>query len=171
MNHDIPQPVPQGSDRTQDTENSRILAVADELRRRCKLYEAELRDSTKYVNRVLMTSLMALVGLLASCANKDRVMTCPRCEGGGYVVVLCPDCEGRGKEACDNCAGEGVEECSACRGMGGEQCARCLGTGFVACSVCDGMGYQECETCNGQGTVTKPCEDCGGTGEARVLSN
>lgn len=51
MNHDIPQPVPQGSDRTQDTENSRILAVADELRRRCKLYEAELRDSTKYVNR------------------------------------------------------------------------------------------------------------------------
>ena len=51
MNHDIPQPVPQGSDGTQTTENSRILAYTDELRGRCEVYEAELRDSTQYVNR------------------------------------------------------------------------------------------------------------------------
>ncbi len=31
MNHDISQPVPQGSDGAQDAENSRIAAIADQL--------------------------------------------------------------------------------------------------------------------------------------------
>ena len=50
MSHDISQPVPQGSDRAQDAENSRIEAIANELRRRCKLYEAQLGDSQPHVS-------------------------------------------------------------------------------------------------------------------------
>ena len=51
MNHDISQPVPQGSDGAQDAENSRIEAITDELRRRCELYEAQRGDSLKDVSR------------------------------------------------------------------------------------------------------------------------
>ena len=40
MDYDILQSVSQGSDGAQDAENSRIEAISDELKRRCKLYEA-----------------------------------------------------------------------------------------------------------------------------------
>ena len=50
MNDDLFQSVPQGSIGAQDAENSRIEAVADELRRRCKLYEAQRRDSESHVS-------------------------------------------------------------------------------------------------------------------------
>ena len=42
--------VPQGSDGAQDAENRRIEAIANELRRRCELYEAQRRDSQPHVN-------------------------------------------------------------------------------------------------------------------------
>ena len=45
MSHDISQPIPQGGDRAQDAENSRITAIADELDRLCAIHEAQLRDS------------------------------------------------------------------------------------------------------------------------------
>jgi hypothetical protein len=45
MSHDISQPVPQGSNGAQDAENSRIAAIADELKRLCTIHEAQLRDS------------------------------------------------------------------------------------------------------------------------------
>jgi len=45
MSYDISQPVPPGSNRAQDAENSRIAAIADELERLCAIYEAQLRDS------------------------------------------------------------------------------------------------------------------------------
>ena len=41
MSYDISQPVPQGSDGTQDAENCRIAAIADELKRLCTVYEAQ----------------------------------------------------------------------------------------------------------------------------------
>jgi len=41
MNHDILQPVPQGSDRAQEAENRRIAAIADELERLCTVYGAQ----------------------------------------------------------------------------------------------------------------------------------
>ena len=41
MSHDISQSVPQGSIGAQDAENSRIEAIANELHRRCELYEAQ----------------------------------------------------------------------------------------------------------------------------------
>ena len=50
MNDDLFQSVPQGSIGAQDAENRRIEAVADELRRRCKLYEAQRRDGQSYVS-------------------------------------------------------------------------------------------------------------------------
>ena len=50
MNDDLFQSVPQGSIGAQDAENRRIEAVADELRRRCKLYEAQRRDSESHVS-------------------------------------------------------------------------------------------------------------------------
>ena len=52
MNHDISQPVPQGSDGAQDAENSRIAAIADELERLCAVHEAQLRDSQTDVSRL-----------------------------------------------------------------------------------------------------------------------
>ena len=45
MNYDILKSVSQGGDRTQDAENCRIEAIADELRRRCELYETQHGDS------------------------------------------------------------------------------------------------------------------------------
>ena len=50
MSHDISQSVPQGSIGAQDAENCRIEAIADELRRRCQLYEAQRRDSQQDVD-------------------------------------------------------------------------------------------------------------------------
>lgn len=48
--HDLLKPVPQGSDGAQTAEDCRILEVANELRRRCQLHEAELRDGESHVN-------------------------------------------------------------------------------------------------------------------------
>ena len=50
MSHDIFQPVPQGGNGAQDAENSRIEAVANELRRRCELYEAQCGNSQPHVS-------------------------------------------------------------------------------------------------------------------------
>ena len=50
MDYDISQPVPQGGFGAQDAENRRIEAIADELRRRCELYEAQRGDSQPYVS-------------------------------------------------------------------------------------------------------------------------
>jgi hypothetical protein len=50
MNHDISQPVPQGSDGAQDAENSRIAAIADQLERLCAVHEAQCGDSQQNVS-------------------------------------------------------------------------------------------------------------------------
>ena len=50
MDYDILKSVSQGGDGAQDAENSRIEAIADELRRRCELYEAQLGDSQSNVS-------------------------------------------------------------------------------------------------------------------------
>ena len=49
MNDDLFQSVPQGSIGAQDAENRRIEAIADELRRRCELYETQRGDSQSHV--------------------------------------------------------------------------------------------------------------------------
>ena len=49
MDYDILQSVSQGSNGAQDAENSRIEAISDELKRRCKLYEAQLGDGQPHV--------------------------------------------------------------------------------------------------------------------------
>lgn len=41
MDYDISEPVPQGSDRAQETEDCRIAAIADELRRLCQIHETQ----------------------------------------------------------------------------------------------------------------------------------
>ncbi len=53
MSHDLLKPVSQGSDGAQAEENRRIAEVADELRRCCQLYEAQLRDGQGNVSGVL----------------------------------------------------------------------------------------------------------------------
>ena len=50
MDYDISQPVPQGGFGAQDAENRRIEAIANELRRRRELYEAQCRDSQPHVS-------------------------------------------------------------------------------------------------------------------------
>ena len=50
MDYDISQPVSQGSFGAQDAENRRIEAIADELRRRCELYEAQRGDCQPHVS-------------------------------------------------------------------------------------------------------------------------
>ena len=51
MNHDISQPIPQGSNGAQDAENSRIAAIANELERLCAVHEAQSGDSLQDVSR------------------------------------------------------------------------------------------------------------------------
>ena len=50
MYDDISQPIPQGSDRAQDAENSRIAGIASELERLCSVHEAQLGNCQKDVN-------------------------------------------------------------------------------------------------------------------------
>ena len=51
MSHDISKSVPQGSYRTQDAEDNRIAAIADELERLCAVHEAQCRDCQQNVTR------------------------------------------------------------------------------------------------------------------------
>ena len=55
MSHDIFQPIPPRGIGAQDAENCRIETIADELRRRCKLYEAQRRNSQPHVFRIRIT--------------------------------------------------------------------------------------------------------------------
>ena len=55
MNDDIPQSVSQRGSGEETAENRRIHEVADELHRRCQLYEAQLRDSQSDVNHLAST--------------------------------------------------------------------------------------------------------------------
>lgn len=41
MEYDIPKSIPQGSDGAQEAENSRIVAIANELNRLCRVHEAQ----------------------------------------------------------------------------------------------------------------------------------
>lgn len=50
MAYDISKSISQGSSGAETQENRRILEVAAELSRRCKLYEAQLRDGEKHVS-------------------------------------------------------------------------------------------------------------------------
>ena len=50
MNHDLPQSVPQGSYGAQDSEDRRILQVANELRRLCQIHETQCRAGGKNVD-------------------------------------------------------------------------------------------------------------------------
>ena len=52
MSYDISQSVPQRGSGEETAENRRIHEVADELRRRCQLYEAQLRDGQDDVNHL-----------------------------------------------------------------------------------------------------------------------
>ena len=50
MEYDISKPIPQGSNRAQDKENTRIAAISDELSRLCAIHEAQLRVSQTNVD-------------------------------------------------------------------------------------------------------------------------
>ena len=52
MSYEISQSVSQRVSGEETAENRRIHEVADELRRRCQLYEAQLRDGQKDVNHL-----------------------------------------------------------------------------------------------------------------------
>ena len=52
MDYDIPESVSQRGSGEETAENRRIHEVADELHRRCQLYEAQLRDSQGDVNHL-----------------------------------------------------------------------------------------------------------------------
>ena len=50
MEYDISKPIPQGSNRAQDKENTRIAAISNELSRLCAIHEAQLRVSQTNVD-------------------------------------------------------------------------------------------------------------------------
>ena len=52
MNYDISESVSQRGSGEETPENRRIHEIADELHRRCQLYEAQLRDSQDDVNHL-----------------------------------------------------------------------------------------------------------------------
>lgn len=51
MENDLSELIPQGGSGEEEIENSRIQEIADEISRRCQLYEEELRTSQKNVRR------------------------------------------------------------------------------------------------------------------------
>ena len=51
MSNDIPESVSQRGSRAETPQNRRIYEVADELYRRCQLYEAQLRDGQESISR------------------------------------------------------------------------------------------------------------------------
>ena len=59
MCYDLLKPVSQGSDGAQTEENRRIAEVANELRGRCQLYEAQLRDGKGNVNALAVEQYCA----------------------------------------------------------------------------------------------------------------
>ena len=52
MKDDVLKSVSQTGSGKEDAENHRIVKIADELRRRCQLYEKELRTSQSHVTRM-----------------------------------------------------------------------------------------------------------------------
>ena len=59
MDYDIPQSVSQRGSGEEAAENRRIHEISDELRRRCQLYEAQLRDGQSDVNHLEIEQRMA----------------------------------------------------------------------------------------------------------------
>ena len=51
MTDDILKPISQRGSGEENAENCRIYEVADELYRRCKLYEEQFRDGQEYVTK------------------------------------------------------------------------------------------------------------------------
>ena len=51
MKYDLSESISQRSSGEKDSENHRIKEIADEIRRRCQLYETESGDSKVHVNR------------------------------------------------------------------------------------------------------------------------
>lgn len=51
MKYDLSESISQRSGGEKDTENHRIKEIADELRRRCQLHEAESRNGQSYNNQ------------------------------------------------------------------------------------------------------------------------
>jgi len=49
MNNDLPESVSQRGSRAETPQNRTIYEVADELYRRCQLYEAQFRDGQTYI--------------------------------------------------------------------------------------------------------------------------
>ena len=49
MSNDIPESISQRGSGAETPQNRRIYEVADELRRRCQLYEAQLRTGQEYI--------------------------------------------------------------------------------------------------------------------------
>ena len=62
MDYDILKSVSQGSDGAQDAENSRIAAIADELRRLCQLHEAQPGTGQAHVTPFEREQRMAALG-------------------------------------------------------------------------------------------------------------
>lgn len=52
MDYDISKSVPQRGSGEETPENRRINEIADEIRRRCQVYEAKLRDGQGHVSRI-----------------------------------------------------------------------------------------------------------------------
>jgi len=81
MDYDISQPVPQGSFGAQDAENRRIEAIANELRRRCELYEAQRRDCLQDVNHFEAEQRVAEV------FAKENGLWLPRNHGDRFLIL------------------------------------------------------------------------------------
>ena len=74
MDYDLSQSVSQRGSGEETAENRRILEVADELHRRCQLYEAQLRDSQNDVGRFEVEQRVA------EQFAKENGMWIPMCE-------------------------------------------------------------------------------------------
>ena len=111
--------------------------------------DEDIDDLLEYLDDAVLKEIpysKELYDILNSIKNEHMNITCPDCEGKGYVD--CSECNGDGAIECYECAGEGYIEDEDDNTV---TCPDCNGTGVVDCGDCCGSGHIECETCEGNG--------------------
>lgn len=91
-----------------------------------------------------------LYNILYLIKNEHMDITCPNCQGYGYVD--CSECDCDGTIDCYECSGEGYIEDEDDEDNK-ITCSFCNGEAVIECGECCGEGHIECESCKGEGRV------------------
>ena len=93
---------------------------------------------------------------------------CQFCNHEGYRFALCSNCDGIGKvtETCYYCKGGRLINCQTCFGEGVQITSDAFGKRlYRSCPTCDGKGHHSCQVCLGNGSISRYCSVCSGSGQ------